>query len=226
MNRAIKDLLLLVTGGIIGSGITYAVIKHKLDKQSQEDEWNRQRTEKLKWDAMNPPEEEDVTEDPETAERIRQTHEKPDVATLAAEYHEYHDYTKHYKRESEEVEEDIDPLYGIDDAEKMADDEDDEDPDETIYDNPPTSKRGPYPILQERFGLIETYDTMELVYYSDGILVDGNSEVVIDPISVIGEHAFEMINENDTNEVWVCNPRYACYYDIIKDLDPYFSDPE
>jgi hypothetical protein len=223
MKRLIRDLLLLATGAAIGSGVTYVVIKNKLNKQAETDEWNQERSERLKFDAMNPPEPpEEEQVDEETAERIRKLHEKPDISKVASEYHEYHDYTKHYKTETPVVnpEEQVD----VDAVEEDEDDEEEEYDDLMIPETPRENRR-PYQVLRERFGAFESYDQAILHYYSDDVLTDDDGEVV-DVDNFVGRDAIDALKESEENEIFVCNPRYACYYNVLLELVPFFSDEE
>lgn len=220
MNNAIKYLLVFLSGAAIGSGVTYAVIKSKLEKQAEDDEWNKERTERLKFDVMNPPEPPEETEaDSKTAERVRKLHEKPDISKIAAERVEYHDYTKHYKTQTTvEPEAESNP----EDYEKLDFPDDDEDELDNV--TPITREnRWPFLIDEEDFGANENYERVTLTYCADDILVDENDEVV-DPVEFIGEEAIGEITKPEVNETWVCNPRYGCYYNVVKSLDPYFHE--
>jgi hypothetical protein len=221
-----KSLLIFVTGAAVGSGVTYAVIKYKLNKSSEEDEWNNERTERLQKEKEDKETENDEEETDETVkDRINQIHNKPDISTLASEYHEYHDYTKYYKPEDKSTTDPDSPMYLADEADKLAEefDEEDEEEDETIWDNPPKEKRGPYRVLPERFGVFEGYDTVILKYYTDGILAEENGEIV-NIEDFVGEENIEALIADEEHEIFICNPRYGCYYNVVEVLAPYYND--
>jgi hypothetical protein len=225
MSSVIKNLLIFVTGAAVGSGVTYAVIKYKLEKDSEDDTWNTERTERLQKEELEK-ESEDTQEDEIEKERIQQIHNKPDISTLASGYHEYHDYTKDYKPEDKSTTDPDSPMYLADEADKLAeefDGEEDDNYNETVWDNPPKEKRGPYRVLPQRFGVFEGYDTAILQYYTDGILAEENGEIVnIDDF--VGEENIEALIEDEDHEIFICNPRYGYYYDVMEMLEPYYKD--
>jgi hypothetical protein len=224
MSNIFKNLLIFAFGAVVGSGVTYTVIKYKLEKGSREDEWNNERTERLQNKNKELKDEEEVKDDEVVKERIHQIHNKPDISTLASEYHEYHDYTKDYKSESKDISDPNDPLYLVDEAEE---EDDEEDEDETIWDSPvtPREKRKPYRVLPERFGAIEGYDKVILQYFTDGILAEENGEIV-DIDDFVGEENIEALIADEEHEIFICNPRYGCYYNVMEMLRPYYNDEE
>jgi hypothetical protein len=181
-----------------------------------------------KWDAMNPPEDEKPVEDEETKERIRQIHEKPDISTMAAQYHEYHDYTKDYKKESNldaETKKAIDQVSDADVQSESDEDEEDEEDDleDLMIKNEPVTKRGPYRVLPERYGAFESFDKVELEYYTDGVLAEEDGEIV-DIDAFVGEEQIQDLIDIEEEEIFVCNPRYGCYYHVTQKAVPFFPD--
>lgn len=230
MNKLIKDVLLVALGAAVGSGVTYAVIKHKLEQQSIDDEWNKERSKVLKEKAAESEQENDISEpesvgasDPRTLARM--AHNKPDLTKTAAERAEYHDYTKYYNRESQKAElEEVNPQDGIDDAENYRD-EDDPTEEELMIKPEEQKNYGNEPriITQEEYGENEMFDRVSLYFYRDDILADENGDVMEVENTVSEDILDALVNQKD-HEIFVVNPRYGCYYDIVEVDEPFYPE--
>jgi hypothetical protein len=229
MNRLIKDILLVALGAAVGSGVTYAVIKHKLEQQSMDDEWNKERSKVLKEKAMeseqadiSETEEEKSASDPRTLAHM--AHNKPDLAKTATERAGYHDYTKYYKKVDDGPVEEVNPQYGIDEAEDYHDE--DEPTKEELMIKPEEQKNygnAPRIITEEEYGENEMFDRVSLYFHSDDVLVDENGDVMETENTVSEDILDALVNQKD-HEIFVVNPRYGCYYDIVEVDTPFYPE--
>lgn len=85
---------------------------------------------------------------------------------------------------------------------------------EARYDDPAP---GPYVISPEDFGSTFEYDSVALVYYADGVLVDEDNNVVEDAESLIGDEALDHIGEYEPDSVHVRNDEKRCDYEVLLD---------
>lgn len=85
---------------------------------------------------------------------------------------------------------------------------------ESRYDDPAP---GPYVISPEDFGSTFEYDSVALVYYADGVLVDEDNNVVEDAESLIGDEALDHIGEYEPDSVHVRNDEKRCDYEVLLD---------
>lgn len=80
----------------------------------------------------------------------------------------------------------------------------------------------PYVIPPEEFGeLGDEYEAIELTYYSDGILVDDNDEIIDDVDDIVGDDFEEHFGEYEDDSVFIRNDRLKCDYAIMRDLRNY-----
>lgn len=82
----------------------------------------------------------------------------------------------------------------------------------------------PYRIIPpEEFGILETYEQISLICYSDGVIAD--EEMRILSPEEINEHfgydSLEHFGEYEENTVFVRNDKYRTEYEIYKDLRTY-----
>lgn len=81
--------------------------------------------------------------------------------------------------------------------------------DETVVDEP-------YVIAPEEFGE-ESYTTISLTYYSDGILADDEDERVENIEDTVGSDFAEHFGDYEEDSVHIRNDRRRCDYEICKD---------
>lgn len=79
----------------------------------------------------------------------------------------------------------------------------------------------PYVIPPTEFDMIDDYDVIELTYFSDGVLVDDDGQVITNIDAVVGEESLKHFGEYEDDCVHVRNDRLKCDYEIIKDLETY-----
>lgn len=75
----------------------------------------------------------------------------------------------------------------------------------------------PYVISPEEYGEDDTYDQINLTYYSDGVVADENDEEVDNVDGTIGLDSLETFGEYEDDAVHVKNDRLRCYYEILRD---------
>lgn len=88
-------------------------------------------------------------------------------------------------------------------------------PSEDVTDDIPSEK--PYIISPQEFGEFDDYDLIELVYQSNGVLVDDAGDPVEDPEEFVGENFESHFGEYDDNSVFVRNDKHMCDYQILRD---------
>lgn len=191
-----KNFFTFVTGLVIGSVVTYVIVKDKFEKIAQEEidsvkEVFGRRVEKK-------------------VEKIA----KKEVEKIRKEYNEYDNLTKNYTSYSKnETEENIE-----EDEEVCENDEDRVELDEieraSDYDRP-------YIIEPQEFGALDGYSLITLYHYSDNVLADDCDELVEDLDDVVGEDYASHFGEYEDDCVYVRNDRLKADYEICRDLRKY-----
>ena len=77
----------------------------------------------------------------------------------------------------------------------------------------------PYQITPDQYGEFEDYSTIELTYYSDGILADDRDEIVENAEELLGKDFSEWFGDED--EIFVRNDDRCTDYNVIRDLETY-----
>lgn len=78
---------------------------------------------------------------------------------------------------------------------------------------------GPYRILEDAFGEFEDYSTVELTYYSDGVLADEYDEKIDNAEELLGKNFAALFGDRD--EIFIRNDDLCSDYDIVKDTATY-----
>ena len=195
-----KNFFTFVTGLVIGSVVTYVIVKDKFEKIAQEEidsvkEVFGRRVEK------------------ETDKKVEKIAKK-EVEKIRKEYNEYDNLTKNYtsysKNETEEnVEEDEEVCENNEDRVEL-----DEIERASDYDRP-------YIIEPQEFGALDGYSLITLYHYSDNVLADDCDELVEDLDDVVGEDYASHFGEYEDDCVYVRNDRLKADYEICRDLRKY-----
>ena len=195
-----KNFFTFVTGLVIGSVVTYVVVKDKFEKIAQEEidsvkEVFGKRVEK------------------ETDKKVAKIAKK-EVEKIRKEYNEYDNLTKNYtsysKNETEEtVEEDEEVCENNEDRVEL-----DEIERASDYDRP-------YIIEPQEFGALDGYSLITLYHYSDNVLADDCDELVEDLDDVVGKDYASHFGEYEDDCVYVRNDRLKADYEICRDLRKY-----
>ena len=195
-----KNFFTFVTGLVIGSVVTYVVVKDKFEKIAQEEidsvkEVFGRRVEK------------------EADKKVEKIAEK-EVEKIRKEYNKYDNLTKNYTNYSKtEVEEDKD--------EEVC--ENDEDGVELFEVERASDSDRPYVIDPWDFGGEEGYDTVTLNYYADDVLTDSDNNVIEDEDidDFVGKDFAEHFGEYEKDCVCIRNDRLKTDYEICRDLIKY-----
>lgn len=75
----------------------------------------------------------------------------------------------------------------------------------------------PYIISPEEFGNLDDYDQISLTYYSDGVLVDDEYDIVEDIDGIVGADFSDHFGDYEDDSVFVRNDRLKCDYEILRD---------
>lgn len=191
-----KNFFTFVTGLVIGSVVTYVVVKDKFEKIAQEEidsvkEVFRRRVEK------------------EADKKVEKIAEK-EVEKIRKEYNDYGSLTKNYtsysKNETEE-----DDCAQVEDGVELFE-----------VERASNSDR-PYVIDPWDFGGEEGYDTVTLNYYADDVLTDSDNNVIEDEDidDFVGADFAEHFGEYEKDCVCVRNDRLKIDYEICRDIIKY-----
>lgn len=80
----------------------------------------------------------------------------------------------------------------------------------------------PYVISPDEFGECG-YETVNLTYYSDDVLVDENDELVDDISEIVGEDFTSHFGEYEEDSIYMRNDSKKCDYEILRDYNPYHA---
>ena len=79
-------------------------------------------------------------------------------------------------------------------------------------------KERPYVISPDEFGEFEDYDTETLTYYSDGVLVDDQDNVIEDIEGIVGRDSLNTFGRYEDDAVHVRNDALKTDYEILSDI--------
>lgn len=197
-----KNFFTFVTGLVIGSVVTYVIVKDKFEKIAQEEidsvkEVFGRRVEK------------------ETDKKVEKIAKK-EVEKIRKEYNEYDNLTKNYTSYSKNKTEE-----SIEDAEYEEVCENDEDGVELDEIERASDYDRPYIIEPQEFGALDGYSLITLYHYSDNVLADDCDELVEDLDDVVGEDYASHFGEYEDDCVYVRNDRLKADYEICRDLRKY-----
>ena len=205
-----KNFFTFVTGLVIGSVVTYVIVKDKFEKIAQEEidsvkEVFGRRVEK---------------EADKKVEKIA----KKEVEKIRKEYNKYDNLTKNYtsysKNETEENnDEEDEEVCENDEYEVFC--ENNEDIVELDEIERASDYDRPYIIEPQEFGALDGYSLITLYHYSDNVLADDCDELVEDLDDVVGEDYASHFGEYEDDCVYVRNDRLKADYEICRDLRKY-----
>lgn len=197
-----KNFFTFVTGLVIGSVVTYVIVKDKFEKIAQEEidsvkEVFGRRVEK------------------ETDKKVEKIAKK-EVEKIRKEYNEYDNLTKNYTSYSKNKTEE-----SIEDVEYEEVCENDEDGVELDEIERASDYDRPYIIEPQEFGALDGYSLITLYHYSDNVLADDCDELVENLDDVVGEDYASHFGEYEDDCVYVRNDRLKADYEICRDLRKY-----
>lgn len=205
MNDKLLNVILFTTGAVIGSLVTWKVVKTKYDCIAQEE--------------INSVKEEYASLMQKMKEKLKESaiyEDSNDSDSYKDESDEFDEFDEFDESEMTKYHNIIKKYNGI------SDDENDEeggnrdsDDGEAPYIN------GPYVISPDEFSSSPPgYDAQPLDYYADGILADGWG-VELDIEETIGEEALDHFGEYADDTVYVRNERNEIDYEVTKDPRTY-----
>lgn len=196
MNKVIiTNLALFAAGAIVGSAVTWKVIKTKYEQianeeiESVKEVYSRRYAEDS---VQDEPEEDILEEDDEEDEGDDKYIEIEDPSYLRD------DYVEELKLKQEEI---------------ISNERYDNKEEENMEYNVPQV------ISPEEFGEIEEYETVSLTYYADDVLAD-ESDIPIqeeDIDDMIGYESLTTFGKYEDDSVFVRNDEYETYYEILLD---------
>lgn len=191
MNKGLY-FLTFILGAAGGSFVTYKLLKNKYEEIAQEEidsvkEMYRNAQEDAELDKSENEGDDPFIYDPK--KMAKKSIDKPDIMEYSKKVEKlnYSEYSK--SKISDKLEVGPDP--------KDTDD--------------------PYVISPEEFGEDDTYDTINLTYYADGVLADENDEEVENVDGTIGLDSLETFGTYEDDSVHVKNDRLRAYYEILRD---------
>lgn len=188
--------LYFVLGAVCGAAGTYFYLKKKFEQYAQEEIDSVKETYRVDKKNEDAPDEE---EQPEEEDKVEIKHVKPDLKEYKKQVAKYKDNKKadSYTDYSTRIEKPEDPVHK-------------------------PFKEEPEIISEEDFGEIKGYDTVTLMYYSDGVLAeDISDEIVDDADEKVGTAYVDEINKEDNDVVYVRNDIEKIDYEILKNLQTY-----
>lgn len=202
-----KNFFTFVTGLVIGSVVTYVVVKDKFEKIAQEEidsvkEVFGRRVEK------------------EADKKVEKIAEK-EVEKIRKEYNKYDNLAKNYTSYSENKPEENNEEDEVEEVEEVC--ENNEDGVEIFEVERASNSDRPYVIDPWDFGGEDGYDTITLNYYADGVLTDDDNNVIEDEEidDIVGKDFAEHFGEYEKDCVCVRNDRLKTDYEICRDLIEY-----
>ena len=202
MNNKVFGTILFTAGAVIGSLVTWKVIKTKYEDIAQEEinsvkeEYTRLMVSMKKKLNDSVTYKDDNNEDDESEKNT----DNIDDSIMA----NYNEIVKSYRSSDEEE----------DDQNEKEGEEKEEDNDGVSY------MEAPYVISPDDFGSVPGYNVEPLDYFADGILADGWG-VELDIAETIGEDAINHFGDYDDDVVYVRNEQTKLEYEVTRDPRTY-----
>lgn len=202
MNNKVFGAIIFTAGAIIGSLVTWKVIKTKYEDIAQEEidsvkeEYTRLMVSMKKKLNDSVTYKDDNNEDDRSEKDI----DNIDDSIMT----NYNEIVKSYRSSDEEE----------DDQNEKEGEEKEEDNDGVSY------MEAPYVISPDDFGSVPGYNVEPLDYFADGILADGWG-VELDIAETIGEDAINHFGDYDDDVVYVRNEQTKLEYEVTRDPRTY-----
>ena len=83
----------------------------------------------------------------------------------------------------------------------------------------------PYVIEPEEFGELDGYSTVFLSYYADEVLVDDNTDEIVEDVGVVvGDDFADHIGDYEDDLIHIRNDAFRCDYEITKVNEKYYDE--
>lgn len=79
----------------------------------------------------------------------------------------------------------------------------------------------PYVISPDEFDELDSYHTVSLTYYEDGVLTDDDNEIVEDIAGTVGKNFARHFGDYEEDAVHIRNDSRKCDYEILRDSRRY-----
>lgn len=226
MNTKLSGILLFATGAILGSAVTWKLVKTKYEKIAQDeiDDVVSHFSKKSENDTIDEPVDGDISE--EFTTRLNNT--KPDLSEYVKlisdnNYAEHIDYTQPVDTDEFEDFEDFD-----DDSEEDLDEdrklrELDRIEKDILKERGEGVDESPIVISPDEFGEFRDYDLVYLSYFDDGVLTDNWDREIGHSKQLVGTNFVNHFGDYDDNVVFVRNDRLKTYYEITRDYRTFES---
>lgn len=195
MNCKFTNVFMFAAGAVIGSAVTWKILKDKYEQMIQEEIQSVRESLSL-WnngdDQTESEETENEEEDPERPHQIN--------------WEEYEDLEEDEYEPTDEDLEEYDRLTNIYSSEKGGAVE---------------VAKQPYVISPYDYGEEDGYRTISLTYYADGVLEDDDHEVINDVDELIGVGSLNTFGEYEDDSVFVRNEKLRTDFEILKDYRTY-----
>ena len=203
MNRKIINLIIFTAGAAIGSAVTWKVVKDRYEKIVQEEIKSVKEVFSGRFSNSN-----EETSSEESDDEMSEEEPISDHRNISWEDLEDLDPSE---LEEEEYQADLIEYENVANAYR-----------EGGADSMQTSEsKEPYVIDPIEFGELDGYSTFELTYYEDGILEDGDYEIVENPEEILGHDALDSFGKYEDDSVYVRNERLHADFQILKDYRTY-----
>lgn len=198
MKSVLSELCIFIGGALIGSSITYLVVKNKYEKIIDEE-----------------------------IESVKETYEDVyGEKTKTAKLVESMDGTMNPREKNQKAYEELIRQYKNDESTEDEEDEEDEEDDSDEQEGDDDMVE-PYVITPDEFG-DTGYETICLTLYADGVIEDDEGDMWSDDdISVLlGRDSLSHMGENvdDPDVLYVRNENEEVDYEIARDVDKYFDE--
>lgn len=184
-----KGFILFALGAVIGSGVTYYLVREKCERAAQEE----------------------IDSVKEAFERLEEQKEK--TKELSDKVHEIAEKAREKASVAEYAKQLKDQGYTYYSNVEKPKEEDQPEPEQKRYFG--SKDATPYVIPPEQFGEFDDYDKISLTFYADKILADDNDEILEDVEGVVGFESLTHFGEYEDDSVYVRNDRLKCDYEIL-----------
>ena len=208
MNRKIINLIMFAAGAVIGSAVTWKVVKDRYEKIVQEEIKSVKEVFSDRFNSSNEETSSEESDDEMSEEDPVSDYRKicwDDLEDLDPSELEEEEYQADYAGAVVSKYEDIANIYKKGGPDDM----------------PTSEPREPYVIEPIEFGELDDYKTFELTYYEDGILEDEDYNIVKNPEEILGPDALGSFGEYEDDSVFVRNERLRADFQILKDYRTY-----
>ena len=200
MKNSLINVAIFTAGAVIGSAVTWKLLKIKYEKIAQEEIDSVKETffkKEIIKEETDDEEEEVVDKEEEPVETPATKYEKPNLFEYASKLEEngYINYSTITKKDEDEKE--APPVEEVD------------------YDKP-------YIIEDDEFGDYDDYETTYLTYFAgDKILADNYGEIVDDIDDIIGYNVIEEFDKYNADVIYVRNDRLTSDYEVVLEEGKY-----